>query len=180
MRMPFRLSTLIWILLLALLVAQWSAYAQELKPWRGGPAPALALSTADGSIVNLADLRGKVVLVNFWATWCEPCRDEMPSLARLQSQMAGMPFAVLTVNMGESEPKVAAFLDQFKLDLKVLFDRDSGATKRWKVGLLPATFVIGPDGRIRYSLLGEAAWDSPGYVAAIRGLLAPPVRKEAT
>src|ERR1700690_1315692 len=120
MRMPIRLSTVIWILLLALLVAQWSAYAQELKPWRGGPAPALALSAADGRIVSLADFRGKVVVGNFWATWCGPCREEMPSLARLQAQMAGMPFAVLTVNVGESEPKVAAFLERLNLDLKVL------------------------------------------------------------
>ena len=153
-----------------------ACHAQELKPWRGGAAPALALPAAGGARVDLADLRGKVVALNFWATWCEPCVEEMPSLARLQAQMAAAPFAVLAVDMGESEEKVAEFLERLKLDLRILFDHDSSATRRWKVGLLPATFLIDADGRIRYWQLGGAEWDSPRALAAVRALLPPPAR----
>jgi thiol-disulfide isomerase/thioredoxin len=176
--MRIRPGKLAWCLLIALLAAQRVAFAEDLKPWRGGPTPALSLSDAEGKTVGLRDLRGKVVVINFWATWCEPCRDEMPSLARLQRQMAGKPVVVLAVNMGESESKVADFLGRFNIDLKVLFDRDMRAASRWKVRALPATFVVGPDGRIRYSLLGQAEWDSPPVVAAIRALLPPSARQD--
>ena len=176
--MRIRSNKLAWFLLMALLAAQRVAFAEDLKPWRGGPTPALSLPDAEGKTVGLQDLRGQVVVINFWATWCEPCRDEMPSLARLQGQMAGKPVVVLAVNMGESESKAADFMGRFNIGLKVLFDREMGAARRWKVRLLPTTFVVGPDGRIRYSLLGQAEWDSPPIVAAIRGLLPPSARQD--
>jgi len=176
--MRIRSGKLAWILLVAVLTAQRVAFAEDLKPWRGGPTPVLSLSDAEGKTVDLQDLQGKVVVVNFWATWCEPCRDEMPSLVRLQRQMAGRPVVVLAVNIGESGSKVADFLGRFNIDLKVLFDRDMGAATRWRVRVLPVTFVVGPDGRIRYSLLGQAEWDSPPIVAAIRGLLPPSARQD--
>ena len=94
-----------WLLAIALL---WtgSAMATELKPWTGGAAPALALEDLSGKPHDLAAYRGSVVLVNFWATWCGPCRDEMPSIERLRTSLAGRPFTVLAVNVGES-PRVA-------------------------------------------------------------------------
>jgi len=90
--------------LLACLMAvlSCSAGAEALKPWKGGRTPALELADPDGHAHRLADYRGKVVLVNFWATWCAPCRAEMPSIERLRQAMQGRPFEVLAVNVGES------------------------------------------------------------------------------
>ena len=89
--------------LVGLLLALSAAFAgaQELQPWRGGATPPLAIPDIDGRQHSLQDYRGKVVLVNFWATWCEPCRDEMPAINRLRASLVGLPFEVLAVNLAE-------------------------------------------------------------------------------
>src|SRR5436853_5476864 len=86
------------------------AAAAELKPWTGGKTPPLVLKDLNGATIDLASYRGKVVLLNFWATWCEPCREEMPSMQELKRKLAGRPFEVLAVNFAESENKVSDFL----------------------------------------------------------------------
>ena len=148
-----------------------AAGAQQLKPWTGGPTPALALQDLDGRPHRLEDYRGRVVLVNFWATWCEPCREEMPSLNRLRAGLAGQPFAVLAVNLAESESRVRKFLEQVPLEFPVLLDRDSAAARAWRARLLPVSFLLGPDGRIRYWALGEIDWAQEGVRKAILGLM---------
>jgi thiol-disulfide isomerase/thioredoxin len=98
------------------------------------------------------------VLVNFWATWCEPCRAEMPSMNRLRAALAGAPFEILAVNVGEPQTRIERFLEQVPLDFPVLLDRDTAVAKAWKARILPASFLIGPDGKIRHSTLGEIDW----------------------
>jgi thiol-disulfide isomerase/thioredoxin len=134
------------------------AYAGELKPWTGGATPALELKDMQGATHDLARYRGKVVLVNFWATWCEPCRDEMPSMQKLKRKLAGRPFEILAINLAESENKVSEFLRRFPLDFTIVLDRNSAARRDWKVKMLPTSFVIGPDGKIRFSVVGELDW----------------------
>ena len=134
------------------------AGAGELKPWGGGRTPALVLKDLQGATHDLAHYRGKVVLVNFWATWCEPCRDEMPSMQALKRKLAGRPFEVLAVNFAESESKVNEFLRRFPLDFTIVLDRNSTARRDWNVKVLPTSFVIGPDGSIRYSVIGDLDW----------------------
>ena len=119
--------------LAVLLPAAGVASAQDLKPWSGGATPPLELADLDGRVQRLADYRGKVVLINFWATWCEPCRDEMPSLQRLQKRFAGKPFVVLAVNVGESEARIGEFLQKLPLDFTFLRDHSSAAMKAWRV-----------------------------------------------
>ena len=149
------------------------AGAAELKPWAGGATPTLTLQDLAGANHALADYRGKVVLVNFWATWCEPCRDEMPSIERLRRSFPGRPFAVLAVNLAEPETRIRAFLEKMPLDFPVLLDRDTSVAKAWRARILPATFIIGPDGRIRYSHLGELDWSQDSVRRAIAALLPP-------
>src|SRR5262245_8237378 len=84
-----------------------SVHAESLRPWSGGATPALELAEPNGKVHRLADYRGTTVLVNFWATWCAPCRAEMPSMERLRREMEGRPFAILAVNVGEG-PRVAS------------------------------------------------------------------------
>ena len=155
------------------------ASAQQLKPWSGGAAPPLALHDLEGWLHRLEDYRGKVVLVNFWATWCEPCREEMPSINRLRASLAGRPFEVLAINLAESEPRIRRFLEQLPLDFPVLMDRDSAAAKRWQARVLPVSFLIGPDGRIRYSVVGELDWMQESVRGAIAALLPPALRRAA-
>jgi len=144
----------------ALALLALAAAAAELKTWTGGPTPALALRDLQGRTRDLADYRGKVVVVNFWATWCEPCRDEMPSLERLRASLAGQPFEVLAVNLGEPVGRIERFLERMPLRFPLLLDRDTAAAKAWKARVLPATYVVGRDGRIRYVHYGELDWTS--------------------
>ena len=120
---------------------------------------------------RLADYRGKVVLVNFWATWCEPCRDEMPSMQRLKNRLSGKPFVVLAVNVGEGEARIGEFLQKLPLDFTFLRDHSSAVMKAWRVKVLPASFVLGPDSRIRYSQIGELNWDDEKVVAMLSRLM---------
>jgi len=153
----------------ALALAQQES--SRLRPWADGPTPALALQDLEGRLHRLEDYRGRVVLVNFWATWCEPCREEMPSLNRLRAGLAGQPFAVLAVNLAESEARVRKFMEQVPLEFPVLLDRDSAAAKAWRARLLPVSFLLGPEGRIRYWALGEIDWAQESVRKAILGLM---------
>jgi thiol-disulfide isomerase/thioredoxin len=146
------------ILLAALLAAP--AQALELKPWTGGATPRLELSDLDGKLQRLADYRGRVVLVNFWATWCAPCREEMPSFERLRASLEGRA-VVLAVNLAEPESRIRRFLDTVPVRFPVLLDRDGSTARAWQARVLPATYVIGPDGTIRYRHLGDLDWSGP-------------------
>jgi peroxiredoxin len=162
------------LILLALAAALAAgAGAQELKPWAGGGTPALALEDMEGRPHRLETYRGKVVLVNFWATWCEPCREEMPSIERLRRSMDGRPFAVLAVNLGEPVSRIRAFLEKMPVGFPVLLDRDTAVAKAWKARILPATYIVGPDGKIRYAHLGELDWSQESVRRAIAALLPP-------
>ena len=157
-------------LLALLLTLALPASAQELQPWSGAT-PALELSDMRGATHRLADYRGKVVLVNFWATWCVPCRDEMPSIERLRSSLDSQRFAVLAVNLAEPESRIQKFLDAVPLGFPVLLDRDARIARAWQAKMLPATYIVGPDGSIRYRHLGELDWSKPEIRAQIVKLM---------
>jgi len=159
--------------LLFALAALWvgAAGAAELKPWAGGDAPALALQDLDGKAHRLEAYRGKVVLVNFWATWCDPCREEMPSIDRLRESMQGKPFVVLSVNLAEPISRIRGYLQKMPVGFTVLLDRDMAVAKAWKARILPATYIIGPDGKVRYSYVGELDWSQESVRGKIAALL---------
>ena len=156
----------------ALLMTLPAAGASALTPSGGGPAPALALQDIDGRSHVLSSYRGSVVLINFWATWCEPCRQEMPSIQRLREKLSGRPFVVLAVNLDEPEARVRQFLKRTGLELPVLLDPNKKAAREWGVRLLPVTYIVGKDGRVRYRLVGDLDWSSDTVVGVISELLA--------
>jgi thiol-disulfide isomerase/thioredoxin len=133
--------------------------------------PALSLNDLGGTPHTLAAYRGKVVLVNFWATWCPPCRREMPSMQRLKEKMTGQDFVILGIDSAEPRDDVTAFLETVRVDFPILLDPESAATKRWKVYALPTSFLIDRHGKVRYSLAGPAEWDEGEAIRHIELLL---------
>ncbi len=137
------------------------------------PAPALKLADLDGQPHDLAALKGKVVLINFWATWCPPCRREMPSMERLKKTLAGEPFVVLAVDVGEDADTIETFTSQLDTvpTFPILLDTRSRAMQAWKVAGLPTTYLVDKQGRIVASAIGGREFDHPAMIAAIRALL---------
>lgn len=162
---------LIWIVA-SLGLALAGPAAAQLKPTKPRAAPELNLPTLEGGRVNLAGLRGRVVLVNFWAVWCPPCRKEMPSMERLSKLMAQRPFTILASNAGETPEQIRSFLKEVPLTFPILLDQDSARMKAWRVFVLPTSFLVDKQGQIRYSLSGHIEWDEPEAVAVIEKLLA--------
>jgi thiol-disulfide isomerase/thioredoxin len=158
-------------LLLACALAATGAGAGEIKPWRGGKAPALKLPDLDGREHTLAEFKGKVVVVNFWATWCEPCRAEMPSMQKLADKFGPDKLVVLGINYQEGEPRIRRFLAQNPVQFTILMDREGTTTKSWITRVFPTSLIVGPDGRVRHMVVGEFDWESPAMEATIAGLL---------
>ena len=157
--------------LLLLVALALPASAQPLKQWKGGATPALELQDVDGKLHRLADYRGKVVLLNFWATWCAPCREEMPSMQALGESLEGRPFAVLAVNVGEGARAARDFGEKMALRFPILLDSDMTTTRAWSARVLPASYVIGPDGKVAYSYLGAINWNAPQVKTALERLM---------
>ena len=144
----------------------------QLKPYRGKVSPlAIALNDANGKHFSISDYRGKVTVVNFWATWCSPCIEEIPSLNRLREKMSAHPFQLISVNYAQEAPQVKAFLKKVQVDFPVLIDDDGRETAKWKVIAFPSTFVIGPDGQIRYGVNAAIEWDDPEVIKQLQELV---------
>jgi peroxiredoxin len=140
-------------------------------PWNDATTPALALNDLAGRPHTLADYRGSVVLVNFGATWCEPCREEMTSMRALHQRLAGRPFAILLVNFGETRMRVSEFAKRESLTFSILLDPNQDASRAWRVRVLPSSFLVGPDSRVRYGVIGEIDWANAGVVDVVQALL---------
>jgi thiol-disulfide isomerase/thioredoxin len=159
------------LLALLLLTIALPLAAAPFAPYKGGPLPPFTLPDLDDRPWSLEAARGRVVVVNFWATWCPPCVAEMPSLERLQKAFAGEPLEVVAVNVGEEPFDVALFLRRVPVEVTVLLDRKGSTQKGWKVRGLPTTVIVDADGKVRYHVAGQRAWDSPEIEAALRALL---------
>jgi thiol-disulfide isomerase/thioredoxin len=137
----------------------------------GSMAAPFELTTLDGKIVKSSELAGKVVLVNFWATWCGPCKEEMPSLARLQKQLDPAQFVMLTITTDMQRQGIVHFLSQLGVSLPVLFDEDQEVSRSFMVRGLPTTVVIARDGALVGRAVGPRAWDSPEALALMRQVM---------
>lgn len=137
------------------------------------PAPPLRLSEYRGQKFSLAGKSGKLVLINFWASWCGPCVREIPSLHRLHAMVDNPGFEIVTVNMGESRARIDAFLQQVPIDFPILMDLDGEISKLWKVYFYPSNYLVDQQGNIRYIYMGALEWDSPENIGIIENLLHP-------
>jgi len=138
-------------------------------------APDFSLSDLDGATVRLSDFGGRVVVLNFWATWCGPCVKEMPTLQRLREQLGDRGLEVLAVSVDVGDPKrVADFADGYGWRVPILLDPMSTVAGAYAVRVMPTTYVIGPDGLIRGRSFGALEWDTPAALALMESLLPGP------
>lgn len=143
----------------------------QRAPSSGYAAADFALRDLSGAEVRLADLRGKIVFLNLWATWCPPCRAEMPSMEALYQRLKGRDFAMLAVAEDTNPADVAAFVKELGVTLPVLLDTDNRLPARYGVTGYPETFVIDRDGQVIKHVIGPEQWDSPEILAYFEDLL---------
>ena len=141
-----------------------------LRVYAPGPAPVFELTDMDGESFALDTARGRWVFVHFWASWCGPCRKEMPAVQRMAAQMKDDPLLVVMVNTAEDEDTVFSFLGSYAPDMNSLMDRDGQVTEAWQPRGLPATYLVDPQGHIRYQALGGRPWDQDEYLGFLRSL----------
>ena len=170
---------------LALVLVGSVAYSALVQPAQdsglarpGAPAPQIALQVVGGGTSNLAAEKGKVVLVNFWATWCEPCKAEMPALQQLADGLKDRPFIMYSVDLQEDAPQIEAFQRQYQLRLFAVLDENGDVTRAYGVRALPATFVVDKAGLLRLQRLGpllsgdaNTTWSEAWLAAQVGGLL---------
>ncbi|HEX5727064.1 MAG TPA: TlpA disulfide reductase family protein [Longimicrobiaceae bacterium] len=169
------------VLLLALLVgAGWTVRGRFLPVDEGTRAPAFAARDLRGAPVSLASLRGQVVLLNLWATWCGPCRQEMPSLQRLHQRLGERGLRIVAVSLDAAPGgvnafgpggDVAAFVREEGLTFTVWHDPSGQVGRLYRSRGLPESYLLGRDGRIVRKVVGATEWDTPEKVAFVRGLL---------
>ncbi|MSN25536.1 MAG: redoxin domain-containing protein [Geobacter sp.] len=129
------------------------------------------VSVADGTPLKLSTLKGKVVLLNFWATWCPPCREEIPSMMKLNSAMNGKPFQMVAVSIDEGGKKdVESFFKESGFSLPAYLDADGTASKLYGITGVPESFVIDKQGVVVKKVIGGLAWDSPEVFSFLEGL----------
>lgn len=144
------------------MAAAQGAEGAQRRAWPAGrPTPSLELPVWDGGRWSLARQRGQVVVANFWASWCEPCRAELPSLELLAQRLERERVQVVAVNFRETDAALRRFLDQNPLTLPVLRDGDGAAARDWQVRIYPTTVVIGRNGRAAFTVIGEVDWTGP-------------------
>jgi thiol-disulfide isomerase/thioredoxin len=157
-------------LLLCLLVPRL-VYSAQLEPYTEASGKDFSLPDLNDRTQALQDYRGKVVLVNFWASWCPPCIYEMPELKRLKDHFADRPFEIVAINVGEKKYKVRKFTKLINLNLPVLLDTSSETFNGWGVKTLPTSFLIDSDGKTRYRVRGNPGWETDETLIIIEGML---------
>ena len=138
----------------------------------GDPAPDFQLEDTKGNKVSLSELRGKIVLVNFWATWCPPCIEEMPSMERLNEVFAGDDFVMLAINTEESGRNIVpAFLEKTPYSFSILYDDKGVVQKRYGVFKFPESFIIRKDGTVADKIIGPLDWSNLKTITYFKGLI---------
>ena len=148
------------------------SHGATLEPYQVNEQRLFTLPNLKDETHSLSDYRGKVVLINFWASWCPPCIHEMPVLKKLKQTLADKPFEILALNVGEKKYKVRKFTKLISLDLPVLLDTSSDTFNAWRVKTLPTSFIVDAGGTVRYRVQGNPGWDSAKTRSIIDKLLA--------
>ncbi|PKG98446.1 TlpA family protein disulfide reductase [Paraglaciecola sp. MB-3u-78] len=152
---------------LAVLCTSIHTFAADVK----GPAPDFTLASKEGGNVRLQEQLGNVVLINFWASWCGPCREELPYLEELQQEYADLGFTILAVNVDEDPSKADILLNDIPVSFPVLFDVNDEVSKLYDVQAMPTTVIVDRDGNQRLLHHGYKSGDEMKYKQAVKALL---------
>jgi thiol-disulfide isomerase/thioredoxin len=152
---------------LAVLFTSIPTFAANTK----GPAPDFTLASKEGGNVRLQEQLGNVVLINFWASWCGPCREELPYLEELQQEYADLGFTILAVNVDEDPSKADILLNDIPVSFPVLFDVNDEVSKLYDVQAMPTTVIVDRDGNQRLLHHGYKSGDEMKYKQAVKALL---------
>lgn len=178
-RLPYIFGLLFVV---AVVVAAWLGRDNYRPVMAGEPAPDFAATTLDGRQLSLGDYEGKVILLNIWATWCPPCREEMPSMQALSEKLQGTDFEIVAVSVdaesvgglgwgGNIGGDVPGFVDELGLTFPILRDSSGRIADTYQATGLPESFLIGRDGLIYRKVPGGTDWSDDRYVEQIRRLL---------
>jgi len=146
------------------------SHAGPLEPPKGirhyeiGKAPEFSLTDMDGEPFTLESTRGKWVFLHFWASWCGPCREEMPAIQQMRSTFDNDKFEIVLINTAENEDTIFSFLGEIGMDMYSLMDTDGLVTEKYKPRGLPTTILIDPDGNVQYQAIGGREWYKPEYI----------------
>lgn len=133
-------------------------------------APEFLLRDMNEKIKELDDYRGKPIIINFWATWCPPCRDELPSMNRAWWEIKDEGIQMLAINIGEDEEAISSFTKNYPIDFTILLDESSEEISNWSIRGLPTTFVLDPQGHVIYRAVGGREWDNKKILDMVRAL----------
>ena len=142
-----------------------------MKAEVGKLAPDFTLVDRKGKTWTLSELKGQVVFVNFWATWCPPCREEMPSMQKLYTMLPKDKFKMLAILSNDDPARADAFAAQLGITVPILHDRDQKVGPKYGLTGLPETFIVDKQGVLREKFIGPAQWDSPGFVQMMKGYI---------
>ena len=134
-------------------------------------APDISIKDFDGKSIKLSDYKGKPVVINFWATWCPPCRKELPSMNRAWEALEKEGVQMLAVNMSEPAVTIKKFIEKQPINFKILLDETGYFSQKWQVTGLPTTYIVDRKGEIIYKAVGEREWDNPEILATIKQLI---------
>ena len=177
MNLPFTSIKLVFFIVTLLLSTSIKSDTTYPKPPFGirhydmGNAHNFTLPDIDGEEVTLSSLKGHWVFLHFWASWCGPCREEMPAIQQLADIFKDKKFAIIMINTAEDEDTIFEFLSAIDVELNSLMDVDGTVTETWKPRGLPTTFLINPKGKIKYQAIGGREWDNPEYIKFIKQLI---------
>ena len=157
-------------LLLFVSICSLQATAQSLGSVPNIPAPAFELPDLDDNLHKLSDYRGKPLIVNFWATWCPPCRKEMPSMERAWEKIESEGIGMVAINVGEDFDTIFGFSGEIDMSFPLLIDPTGKEPVRWPIRGLPTTYVINPKGEIVYQAIGGREWDDETLLDLVRAL----------
>jgi peroxiredoxin len=154
-------------LVAVLVAAAWPAVASDGSP----PAPAFTLTSRSGKTVSLADLKGQVVMINFWASWCGPCRQEFPALDEMYRKYKPMGFEMVGINVESEKSDAERFLGATPVSFPILFDPDNKVSGNYGVSAMPTTFLVDRQGRLRWQHRAYKPGDEAKYIEQIRAML---------
>ena len=165
------------LLILATPLMLTTGSAGPLPPPKGirhyeiGKAPAFTLADMDGETYTLTSSRGRWVFLHFWASWCGPCREEMPAIQRLSELFHDDKFEIVLINTAENEDTIFSFLGEIGMDMNSLMDADGLVTELYRPRGLPTTILIDPEGKVQYQAIGGRDWHEAKYTDFLRALV---------